>query len=49
MVLNPIYATGTGLVRFGHRGIGRVKVKEKKANTFSDVFARMKSWFKGNF
>jgi len=49
MVLNPIYATGTGLVRFGHRGIGRVKLKEKKTNTFSDVFARMKSWFKGNF
>lgn len=49
MVLNPIYATGTGLVKFGHRGTGRVKLKEKKTNTFSDVFARMKSWFKGNF
>lgn len=49
MVLNPIFATGTGLVKFGHRGIGRVKKREKKSGTFSSVLARMKSWFKGNF
>ena len=49
MVLNPIFATSTGLVKFGHRGIGRVKSREKKASTFSEVFARMKSWFKGSF
>ena len=49
MVLNPIYATGTGLVKFGHKGIGRIKSKERKTNTFSEVLARMKGWFKGNF
>ncbi len=49
MVLNPIFATGTGLVKFGHRGIGRVKRREKKSSTFGSVLARMKSWFKGNF
>ncbi len=49
MVLNPIFATGTGLVKFGHRGIGRVKKRETKSGTFSSVLARMKSWFKGNF
>jgi len=49
MVLNPIYSTGTGLVKFGHKGIGRMKRKEKKTGTFSEVLARMKGWFKGNF
>lgn len=49
MVLNPIYATGTGLVKFGHKGIGRVKSSELRSNTFSEIFARMKSWFKGSF
>ena len=49
MVLNPIFATSTGLVKFGHRGIGRVKKREKKSSTFGSVLARMKSWFKGNF
>jgi cell division protein FtsA len=49
MVLNPIFATSTGLVKFGHRNIGRVKSREKRTSTFSEVFARMKSWFKGSF
>ena len=49
MVLNPIFATSTGLVKFGHRNIGRVKSREKKTSTFGEVFARMKSWFKGSF
>lgn len=49
MVLNPIFATSTGLVKFGYKGIGRVRQKRKKLNAFGEVFARMKSWFKGNF
>ena len=49
MVLNPIYATGTGLVKFGHKTGGQEKPEEKKSSTFSEVLARMKSWFKGSF
>lgn len=49
MVLNPIYATGTGLVKFGYKGIGRAKKREKRSNNFSEIFARMRGWFKGSF
>lgn len=49
MVLNPIFATGTGLVKFGHKGLGRVKHRDKKANGIKEMFERMKSWFKGSF
>ena len=50
VVRNPIYATGVGLLLFGHRNASR----RSSASTVSDggfkaVWDRMKSWFQGNF
>ncbi len=49
VVLSPVFATGTGLVKFGHKGQRTEKSKQLKTSKFSDVLSRMKSWFKGSF
>lgn len=47
VVRNPIYATGVGLLLFGHQnrtvGSGEVQVG------FKAMWEKMKSWFQGNF
>lgn len=49
VISNPIHATGVGLLLFGvkhqHRGGGRAPLK----GGLKGVWARMKSWFQGNF
>ncbi len=49
VVRNPIYATGVGLLLFGHnnRGGGLREVNSPK--NLQGVIERMKSWFQGNF
>ncbi len=49
VVLSPVFATGTGLVKFGHREQHAVKSRQLRTSKFSDVLSRMKSWFKGSF
>lgn len=49
VVKNPIYATGVGLVQFGHvNQESRFSEVEKKTSGIS-IFERMKSWFQGHF
>ena len=49
VVRNPIYATGVGLLLFGHQH------RHERASDFSSssgiktIMSRMKSWFQGNF
>ena len=52
MVANPIYATGSGLVNYGHeadegRASSLVKVRDEKV--YQKVFGRMTDWFKEIF
>ena len=49
VVNNPIYATGVGLLQFGHQN--RVSIEKGKAlgSGKQGIWARMKSWFQGNF
>lgn len=49
VVSNPIYATGVGLLLFGsqHRDAGTSHIMVDGG--IKSVFARMKSWFQGNF
>ena len=49
VVRNPIYATGVGLLQFGHqcRVSGGVDVTADSG--FDTIWRRMKSWFQGNF
>ena len=50
VVRNPIYATGVGLLQFGahNRGGGQVTQFVGESG-FAALWARMKSWFQGNF
>ncbi len=48
VVKNPIYATGVGLVQFGHANRSS-EYMSKRTNQSSSVFKRMKSWFQGHF
>lgn len=50
VVKNPIYATGVGLVQFGHvnQSAGFSQSTKKKVSGVS-IFERMKSWFQGHF
>ncbi len=49
VVRNPIYATGVGLLLFGHQHFQQ-RGRERVVNGgFSGVLERMKSWFQGNF
>ncbi len=45
---NPIHATGTGLLLFGHRAAEKAHF-EPESGGFSQVWTRMKGWFQGNF
>lgn len=49
VVKNPIYATGVGLVQFGHVNQGASFSTTKKKAAGISVFERMKSWFQGHF
>src|SRR5699024_7589028 len=51
VVTNPIHATGVGLLQFGSKtqfGGGEAGGSHKD-NNFTQVWERMKAWFKGNF
>lgn len=48
VVRNPIYATGVGLLLFGHKKRAR-PVDAKLGSGVKSVFERMKRWFQGNF
>ena len=49
VVRNPIYATGVGLLLFGHHNrTGRLQDLPSGKN-FKAIWERMKSWFQGNF
>ncbi len=49
VVRNPIYATGVGLLLFGHRHRGALGGRLEEAEGAIAVWGRMKSWFQGNF
>jgi cell division protein FtsA len=49
VVRNPIYATGVGLLLFGHQCRTSGGVEPVAGGGFSTVWRRMKSWFQGNF
>ena len=49
VVRNPIYATGVGLLQFGHRNAAEARRTNVGSGSFSSVLSRMKSWFQGNF
>jgi len=48
VVKNPIYATGVGLVQFGHANRSSEYMTKQVASGAS-IFQRMKSWFQGHF
>jgi len=49
VVRNPIYATGVGLLMFGHNNMHERGAQTVSAGGFKSVWDRMKSWFQGNF
>jgi cell division protein FtsA len=49
VVRNPIYATGVGLLLFGHRHMHERGAEAVSGGGFKAVWERMKSWFQGNF
>ena len=49
VVKNPIYATGIGLIQFGHANRSQIAHLNQSSSPFKAVFERMKSWFKGSF
>jgi cell division protein FtsA len=49
VVRNPIYATGVGLLLFGYRNRSSRLQELPSGRNFKAVWARMKSWFQGNF
>ena len=48
-VRNPIHATGVGLLLFGYEMETTGKTETKSGGGITDMLARMKSWFQGNF
>jgi cell division protein FtsA len=48
VVRNPIFATGVGLLLFGHRH-RNVRRETRMSGGMKGVWGRMKSWFQGNF
>ena len=49
VVRNPIYATGGGLLLYGHHNrAGRIR-DLPSGKGFKAIWDRMKSWFQGNF
>ncbi len=49
VVRNPIYATGVGLLMFGHNNLHERGAQTVSSGNFKSVWDRMKSWFQGNF
>ncbi len=49
VVRNPIYATGVGLLLFGHQNRMPAGGEPLTGTGFRTVWERMKSWFQGNF
>ncbi len=49
VVRNPIYATGIGLIQFGHSNRSQVAQFAEQPGRFRTMLERMKSWFKGSF
>ena len=49
VVRNPIYATGVGLLLFGHQNRARRNFDSDIGHGIRGVWERMKSWFQGNF
>ncbi len=49
VVRNPIYATGVGLLMFGHNNMHERRAQTVSGGGFKSVWDRMKSWFQGNF
>jgi len=49
VVRNPIHATGVGLLLFGNQEMGETSTESKTGDGMKGMFARMKSWFQGNF
>jgi cell division protein FtsA len=49
VVRNPIYATGVGLLMFGHQHAREGSVESNDVSSLRGMVLRMKSWFQGNF
>lgn len=49
VVRNPIFATGVGLLMFGHHNLHERGAQTVSGGSFKSVLDRMKSWFQGNF
>ncbi len=49
VVRNPIYATGVGLLIYGQQNRDRPAHEELSESGLKGVWARMKSWFQGNY
>ena len=49
VVRNPIYATGVGLLLFGHQCRSSGVMETVSGQGFKSVWKRMKNWFQGNF
>jgi len=49
VVRNPIYATGVGLLLFGHQNRAQRAFDANMGRGVRGVWERMKSWFQGNF
>ena len=49
VVKNPIYATGVGLVQFGHTNQSMQRDNAAKESRSSAVWQKIKHWFQGNF
>lgn len=49
VVRNPIFATGVGLLLFGHKNTHGGSHPLKGDSSIKGVWERMKSWFQGNF
>lgn len=49
VVRNSIFATGVGLLLFGHHNRAMREAEARMGTGMKAVFRRMKSWFQGNF
>jgi cell division protein FtsA len=50
VIRNPIHATGVGLLLYGYEAIARRELRTPSGGSgIGDSFARMKSWFQGQF
>jgi cell division protein FtsA len=49
VVSNPRYATGVGLLLMGKQQVERHLQGQLESNSFERIWAKMRSWFQGNF